>query len=198
MESKSLKIKSNISNMSLKIKIAVGGILAFVPMFAHAQTGTTIFSVVNLIETLVARLVPIAIAAALLFFIWGLAVFIKNSGSDEGREEGKQKMIWGIVALFIIVAVWGIVWFVANTFRINPEMRAPVPDIPRTVGGTTQSPSNRTTTSRTESGTTQAGGGTTAGATTGSGSGSTGSSDCPESSIFGPSTACPNTTWNRN
>jgi hypothetical protein len=46
---------------------------------------------------------------ALAFFIWGLVVFIRNSGDEKAKDEGKQKMIWGIIALFFIISVWGLV-----------------------------------------------------------------------------------------
>ena len=48
-------------------------------------------------------------ALALLFFFWGLALFILKAGSEEGRAKGRVRMVWGIVALFVIVAVWGLV-----------------------------------------------------------------------------------------
>ena len=48
-------------------------------------------------------------ALALLFFFWGLALFILKAGNDEERTKGRTRMVWGIVALFVIVAVWGLV-----------------------------------------------------------------------------------------
>jgi hypothetical protein len=54
-------------------------------------------------------LVPVLVALALALFIWGLVIFITQSDNDQGRAAGKQKMIWGIIALFVIVSVWGLV-----------------------------------------------------------------------------------------
>ncbi len=53
--------------------------------------------------------IPLALAIAMLVFIWGLVVFISQSGNEQAKEEGKRKMIWGIIALFVIVSVWGLV-----------------------------------------------------------------------------------------
>ena len=124
--------------MNLFKKFLISVLFLSVPVFAQAQT--TALTIIELVGTLLGRLVPIAIAAALLFFIWGLAIFIKNSGNEDGLKEGKQKMMWGLIALFVIIAVWGIVWFIANTFRIDPRMKAPVPDIPRATSGTGNTP----------------------------------------------------------
>ena len=54
-------------------------------------------------------LVPVLVALALALFIWGLVIFITQSDNDQGRASGKQKMIWGVIALFVIVSVWGLV-----------------------------------------------------------------------------------------
>lgn len=59
-------------------------------------------------------LARLLIAIAVVYFFWGVAKFIINSDNEQAREEGKKHMIWGIIGLFIMVGVWGIievVWF---------------------------------------------------------------------------------------
>ena len=65
---------------------------------------------------LVNTLVPIAFTAALLFFFWGLAKFILNP--DE-RESGRNLMIWGVIALFVIASVWGITKILGETVGVD-------------------------------------------------------------------------------
>lgn len=69
----------------------------------------------NLIDTLI----PIVAGIALLAFFWGLIKYIVQAGSDEGKEKGKQVMIAGIVSLFLIAAIGGIIDFIANTLGVN-------------------------------------------------------------------------------
>jgi len=64
-------------------------------------------------------IIPIIFGIALIYFFWGLATFINNSGDEKGREEGKSKMIWGILALFVMVAIWGILRFISTTLDID-------------------------------------------------------------------------------
>ena len=59
-------------------------------------------------------LIPVLIGLAMAVFIWGLVVFIFHSGDDSAKQEGKNKMIWGILALFVIVSIWGIVTLLQN------------------------------------------------------------------------------------
>ena len=116
---------------SLKYFFPLAVITLLVPLFAYAQTNFT--TIITMVGNLIRLLIPIAIAAALLFFIWGLAVFIKNSGDEDGLKEGKQKMLWGVIALFVIISIWGLVALINSSFRLNPGEKAPVPDIPRSV-----------------------------------------------------------------
>lgn len=67
---------------------------------------------VNDFWDIVKLLRPIVFALALLFFFWGMAQFILHAGDEDGREKGKQVMMWGIVALFVISTIWGITGFI--------------------------------------------------------------------------------------
>lgn len=68
-----------------------------------------IFSVINPLIVLVSSL-------ALLYFLWGVSKYIIHGGNEEKRAEGYQMMIYGIIALFVMVSVWGLVGVLANTF----------------------------------------------------------------------------------
>lgn len=61
-------------------------------------------------------IIPVLFALALLAFFWGLANFILNAGNEEKRNKGKQTLIWGSIALFIIFSIWGILITLQNTF----------------------------------------------------------------------------------
>ncbi|MEK7185719.1 MAG: pilin [Patescibacteria group bacterium] len=62
-------------------------------------------------------LLAILVALALLYFMWGLARMIfRVAGDEKAIEEGKRIMLWGIISLFVMVSVWGIVNFLADSF----------------------------------------------------------------------------------
>jgi hypothetical protein len=98
----------------------VGGVLAAtalaLPRFVFAQTITDILDTGS---NIVGRLIPIVAGIALLVFFWGLVKFIASAGSEDGRKEGKQVMIWGIIALFVLMAIWGIVAFIGFSLGIR-------------------------------------------------------------------------------
>ena len=64
-------------------------------------------------------LIPLIIGVALVGFLYGVAKFILCADDSSKREEGRQLMIWGVIGLFVMVSVWGIVNVVAQTFGIG-------------------------------------------------------------------------------
>lgn len=103
------------------MKKLIIGALFFTPAFAFAQSLGNVERLTLAIRNIVDILIPLVAALALLYFFWGLARFILASGDDEKRASGKHIMIWGIVALFIIVSVWGLVRFIGDAIGIRPD-----------------------------------------------------------------------------
>ena len=75
--------------------------------------------VIAIIISLFNTAIPIGVAAALLGFLWGLMTLIWNAGNDKKRQEGKHVMIWGIVGLFIILSIVGIIAILQQTFGLQ-------------------------------------------------------------------------------
>ncbi len=82
------------------------------------------------IRAIVDQLLPITVALALLFFIWNIARFILRSGKGgDTTKEGLGMMAWGIVALFVMVSIWGIVGFMGQIFGIGQGGTMAVPGL---------------------------------------------------------------------
>ncbi|MEX0935108.1 MAG: pilin [Candidatus Paceibacterota bacterium] len=91
------------------------------PNIAHAAECSTppcnLTDLVFIVFDLIELAVPLIFALAILFFLWGVFNFIFiNQNNPEKREEGKKFMIWGIMSIFVMVSLWGIVNLLSNTF----------------------------------------------------------------------------------
>jgi hypothetical protein len=63
--------------------------------------------------------IPFIFAIAVVMFIWGaVQFFIINGGEEEKRTQGKQFMLWGLIALAVMISVWGIVEVFQKTFGV--------------------------------------------------------------------------------
>ena len=83
-------------------------------------------------KSLLDLLVPITFALALIFFFYGIAQFIRNAGETKTHEAGKNKIIWGIVGLFVMVSIWGIIRYLGDSLGIETNIRngAPTRTVP--------------------------------------------------------------------
>lgn len=110
-------------------KLSIVSVSLFTPMLAFAQAG--ILNFLNQIQVIIAAVIPILIGIALLAFMWGVIKYL--FGGD--KEQGKQIMIGGIIALFVMTSIWGLVSIVRSTIvpdgSTNQLKSQDIPQAPR-------------------------------------------------------------------
>ena len=100
--------------------------------FLSAQ-GIELAHIIGMLYGVVLRAIPVAVGIALVVFIWGVVKMLagmKVGQSDKAVTEGKKRMVWGVVALFMVVSIWGIVEILRVTFvgTAVPSRDAPIVD----------------------------------------------------------------------
>ena len=58
------------------------------------------------------------IAIAVIYFVYNALMYM-IAADEERKGEAKSKMIYGIVALFVMVSVWGLVNILKGTFNLD-------------------------------------------------------------------------------
>lgn len=114
---------------------AVVALVLVVPMLAGAQAdadlgyiGGLFTEISNIISEV---LIPLVLALALLLFIWGVIQYFILGADDEGkRETGRAYMLYAIIGLVAIVAVWGLVNLVLQLLGVDTDAAPPAPDVP--------------------------------------------------------------------
>jgi hypothetical protein len=115
--------------MHIRIKksiLLMVGVGLITPVFTQAQT---LFHIMDAIAEVLDLLPPLAVGIAAAVFFWGVIKFIFSAGSVAAKDAGKSTMIWGVIALFFIVAVWGIVAFLGSVFGVGAGGSCPPPQI---------------------------------------------------------------------
>ena len=64
-------------------------------------------------------LITLAFAVALLVFFWGIFQFINSETADAKRDEGKRKILYGLIGMFVMFSAFGIIRLILNTFGIH-------------------------------------------------------------------------------
>lgn len=117
--------------------IALGVLLT--PSLAFAQGAQQVIpglqGVVNVFRFVLSAIVPIIISLALIYFLWGVVSYVIRSAPDD-KENAKKQMIYGIIGLFVMISVWGLVKILQDTFFSqggnNQAPQGPmIPNIPQ-------------------------------------------------------------------
>ena len=66
-------------------------------------------------------LITLLFALAVVYFIYGLAQYLLSPDNEEIRKTSKSHMLWGIIGMFIMVSVFGIINLITNTLGIPTQ-----------------------------------------------------------------------------
>jgi len=115
----------------ISLGIILGGILMF--SFAGAGgvvtntatdvcSGSSMHNITGIINwascLLIKTIVPFLFSLATVAFIWGVIQFYLNPENEEKRKKGKSFIIGGLIALFVMLSMWGIVAVITGTFDL--------------------------------------------------------------------------------
>lgn len=90
------------------------------PFCSDLSNTSKISDVLNYFTCIIGKsIIPLIFALAVAMFVWGVVQFVINSSEEAKKEKGRQFMIWGIIALTVMVSVWGLVAILGNTFGID-------------------------------------------------------------------------------
>ena len=69
-------------------------------------------------------LIGLVFVIAFLIFLFGILQFINKAADPKAREEGKKKIIYGLVGMFIMFSAYGLIHLILVTFGIQNETGA--------------------------------------------------------------------------
>lgn len=72
----------------------------------------------NLLQKIIVQIINpvivILVTLALVVFIWGIVQMIYGANNEEKRTQGKKHLLWGLVGLFIMLTVKGLLSLIQN------------------------------------------------------------------------------------
>jgi len=89
------------------------------PFIALAGAAETIITLVGQLGSIVSSLIPIMTGIAILAFFWGLAKYVFAAGDESRKAEGKNIMLWGGIALFVMFSIYGIIRTVQSSLSLS-------------------------------------------------------------------------------
>lgn len=107
------------------------GVVLMSPLSTLAATAPrNVADLIGIFTNILLLAVPIVFSLTLFVFFWGLTKFFFFSGdNDEARADGRRLMVWGTIALFVMLSIWGFIRILQDTLfggRGGGIMDAPV------------------------------------------------------------------------
>lgn len=113
-----------------KIILSMTGLMALAPAFAFAQQSSQpelLTFLQTTVPDLLNAIIPIIITVGVIFFILGVVQYV-IADDEAAKTKGRDRMLYGIIGLFVIVTFWGLVTVLQNTLDVSPTA-PPVIDI---------------------------------------------------------------------
>ena len=73
----------------------------------------------KVVDLIINPFIVLLFTAALFLFFLGMVQFILGASDETKRQMGKRHMVWGVIGLFIMVGVFGIMAVLLRTFGIT-------------------------------------------------------------------------------
>lgn len=99
--------------MRKALGVAVVGSLLFP---ALALAATTFSGLVDSVLSIINTIVPLLASVAVIIFLWGIVRYIAGASDSESHAKGRDLMVWGVIALFVMFSLWGLVGIIQSTF----------------------------------------------------------------------------------
>jgi len=91
------------------------------PLAALAQGAGSIEGAIDQIQGILESIIPLLMVIATIVFLWGVIRYITSAGDESKIEEGRRLIIYGLIGLFVMVAVWGLVQVLVTTFGVGGQ-----------------------------------------------------------------------------
>ena len=80
-------------------------------------SAATLLDTLALVNTFLNAMIGLFITLAIVVFFWGLIRYLLNAGEE--KAAGLQIMFYGVIAIFVMVSIWGIIRLLQSTFKVT-------------------------------------------------------------------------------
>ena len=116
-------------------QVTIGGSSSTCDTSSYNGASATLFGLLCRIGTFLNAVVPVLLALGVVYFVWGVVTYVIAS-DEEAKKTGRDRIIYGIIGLAVIIGVWGLVNVVKNTFfNVGNGANIQLPTVPVVIPG---------------------------------------------------------------
>lgn len=124
--------------MDRLLKIYIAGTMFIAPAISFAQQNNVVIvnnnstgsqncsgsidnlsDIISLVGCLLNQALPVLILLAVIVFIVGILRYIQAGDNAAKRQEGSRFMLYGIIAFFVMISIWGLVRILQGTLGLT-------------------------------------------------------------------------------
>lgn len=88
-----------------------------VTILPYGANAVTLLDTLSLLSKILNAAVGLFITLAIVIFFWGLIKYLASAGDQ--KHEGLKIMYYGVITIFVMVSLWGIIRLLQNTFQVT-------------------------------------------------------------------------------
>lgn len=93
----------------------------FVSAAVASADFSAVIGMIDQIQRVLNRMLPFLVSVAVIGLFYFMLQFIwKGADNPEERNKAKVGVFWALIAIFLMVAIWGVISLIANSIGITP------------------------------------------------------------------------------
>ena len=105
----------------MRLKHGLVGVVLSAPAVVAAASPSTFKDLVDMLVTIMNAAVTLLITGAIVAYFIGAVQHIVNHADSEDSWETRKFLMMGLVVLFVMVSIWGILALLQNTVGLGSE-----------------------------------------------------------------------------
>jgi branched-subunit amino acid permease len=102
-------------------KAAAVSILMAAPLAAFAQSLGNLQQIAQSSLSILNIVITIVFVLAILVFGWGVVKYVASAGDPAKEAEARQFLWWGVIGIFVLASVFGLVKFIGSSLNVGQE-----------------------------------------------------------------------------
>jgi ribose/xylose/arabinose/galactoside ABC-type transport system permease subunit len=116
-------MKNKIGLSAVLSMVALSPVLVFARVLESQRDPlfSGVFAFINSLQAILNNIIPFIITLAVVVLLWGLVQYVTAGGGDK-KKEAQGVMLWGVIIIFVMISLIGIVNLLRNAIGISPNM----------------------------------------------------------------------------
>lgn len=102
----------------MRAKIAASSFAALSLALPALASAATLTDTLVFISRFLNGIIGLFITLAIVVFFWGLIKYLWNMSTEDAHESLKL-MFWGLISIFVMVSIWGIIRLLQSTLQVT-------------------------------------------------------------------------------